>query len=268
MITKELFETYVPSAVMPTDALFERIADYIAQGEAYAQRFMRPAWDNYEGNATLATPARRVICLEAYNLALPHLDIVLTETGIGVVNNQNVAPASAERVNRLRQQVRDSRDDAVDDLIDALRGVQAWRNHIVSGELFSLLVWNAHLQMPIMGIADGHRTKLDELRPKITAAEELLQQRVSWQLLNELCNAQLENSTTAKQNTVIHKSLLLIGSMLRGDVDEARFQMAKLVEFLEQHLSDFDSYANSSAHQANTFTPFANQKDDKTYFFG
>lgn len=258
----------MPSAVMPTDDLFSRIADYIAQGEAYAQRVMRPAWDNYETNASLVPAARRVICLEAYNLALPHLDIVLTETGFGVVNNQNVAPASSERVNRLRQQVRDSRDDAVDDLIDALRGEEAWRNHVVAGELFSLLVWNAHLQLPIMGIADGHRTKLDELRPKITAAEEMLQQRVSWQLLAELRDAQLENSTTAAQNTVIHKSLLIIGSLLRGEADEARFQTAKLVEYLERHLEDFATYDGSSAHEANTFTHYENKKDDPCYFFG
>ena len=268
MITREIFESVCPSAVMPDETLFNRIQDYIAAAEDDVASVMDSQWANYENNAALALPAHRVICLHAYLEALPHLDVVLTETGLGVVSNQNVAPASSDRVNRLRKQIQDSRDDAVDDLIDALRGVEAWRPSAPAAHLFSSLVWNARLQLPIMGITEAHRTKLTELRPKITAAEELLMHHISGILHIELCNVQLANSASAEQSNVINKSLFFIGAYLAGDMAMARFHMAKLVEYLEQHLTSFPNYESSTAHQANTFTPYENKKDDTTYFFG
>ena len=268
MITRKIFESVCPSAVMPDEALFARIQYYIAKGEDVAVRIMGAQWAGYEDNAALALPARRVICLHAYLEALPHLDIVLTETGLGVVSNQNVAPASSDRVNRLRKQIQDSRDDAVDDLIDALRGVEGWRPSSAARDLFSSLVWNARLQLPIMGVTEAHRTKLTELRPKINAAEEVLQHHISGLLHIELCNVQLANTASAEQNTVIQKSLMFIGAWLAGDRAMMRFHLAKLVGYLEQHLDSFATYEASTAHQANTFTPYENKKDDTTYFFG
>ena len=256
MITRDIFESVCPSAVMPDETLFNRIQDYIAAAENVVARIMGDQWPNYEDNAALALSAH-------------HLDIVLTETGLGVVSNQNVAPASSDRVNRLRKQIQDSRDDAMDDLIDALRGVLEWRqDSIAADRLFSTLVWNARLQLPIMGITEAHRTKLTELRPKINEAEELLQHHVSKDFYIELCSAQLDNDASAEQNTAINKSLFFIGAYLAGDRAMAHFHMAKLVEYLEQHLTDFPTYEASTAHQANTFTPYENKKNDTTYFFG
>jgi len=268
MITREIFESVCPSAVMPDETLFNRIQDYIAAAEDVVARIMGDQWQDYEDNAALALPAHRVICLHAYLEALPHLDIVLTETGLGVVSNQNVAPASSDRVNRLRKQIQDSRDDAVDDLIDALRGVAEWRSSVYAKMLFSSLAWNARLQLPVLGITEAHRTKMTELQPKIIAAEQVLKHHISEALHHELCVAQLDNATSTEQNIVINKSLLFIGAHLACDWSMARFHMAKLVEYLEQHLTKFPTYESSTAHQANTFTPYENKKDDTTYFFG
>lgn len=256
----------MPSAVMPTDELFERISDYVAQGEEYARHIMGPLWG--AADPSLDTVKNRVVCLHAYDLALPHLDIVLTETGFGVVNNQNVAPASADRVNRLRQRVRDSRDDAVDDLLDGCRCQSGWAAWATTIGVFDSLVWNAHEQMPVMGIVDAHRTRLVELRPKISAAEEILKQRISDALHAELCEAIMDNDATTVQHIVINKALIFIGAHLSGDFRVAGFHLDKLVAFLEQHLDDFDTYASSSAHEANTFTHYENKKDDPCYFFG
>ena len=45
--------------------------------------------------------ARQIVCYEAFRRALPHLDVILTPNGFGIVNNQNIVPASKERINRL-----------------------------------------------------------------------------------------------------------------------------------------------------------------------
>ena len=264
-ITREDFERYCPSAVMPDDVVYNRILAYFDDGVRLAQRIVGPGVSD---DVALQRVAIRVSVLEAYNLAIPHLDLVLTENGFGVVSNQNVAPASRDRVLRLAQQVRDSRDDAVDDLIDALRGVLEWRQSVFAKMLFSSLVWNARLQLPFLGITEAHRTKMTELQPKIIAAEQVLKHRISEALHHELCVAQLDNTTSAEQNTVISKSLFFIGAHLACDWSMARFHLTKLVEYLEGHLTAFPTYEDSTAHQANTFTPYENKKDDPCYFFG
>ena len=264
-ITREDFERYCPSAVMPDDVVYNRISAYFDNGIRLAQRIVGPGVSDDVETLRLAT---RVAVLEAYNLAIPHLDLVLTENGFGVVSNQNVAPASRDRVLRLAQQVRDSRDDAVDDLLDALRGKEQWREHAIAIGAFASLVWNAKRQLPVMGVTDAHRTKMTELRPRIDAAEELLKQYMSEDLHLEMRMALLAGNLSADQTTLLHKALLFIGVYLDGNQKMAHWHMAQIIEFLERHLDTFGTYAASSAHQANTFTPYSNKKDDPCYFFG
>ena len=50
-----------------------------------------------DGTPIKVTVERAVVC-EAMRTAIPSLDIVITPNGFGVVSNQNIAPASKERV--------------------------------------------------------------------------------------------------------------------------------------------------------------------------
>lgn len=268
-ISRENFEFFCPSAIMPDDEVFNRVRAYLEAGKRLACGIVGPLCESLDADTALEKCCVAVACLEALYEAIPHLDLVLTPNGFGVVSNQNVAPASRDRVSALRLAVRDSRDDAIDTLLDALRRREAWRT---SGEaaLFFLasLVWDAHRQLPLMGVTDAHRTKLMEMRPRIAAAEEVLQHYISNALHDELCAAQLACAETADQTEVIRRSLVFMGAQVAGDNTMARFHMSKLVEYLEQHLTDFPTYEASTAHQANTFTPYENKKDDTTYFFG
>ncbi len=51
--------------------------------------------------------------------ALPHLDVIATGTGFGVVNTQNLAPASRERVNAVRESCRALAATAYDHILSA-----------------------------------------------------------------------------------------------------------------------------------------------------
>jgi len=47
----------------------------------------------------------RLLCLQAYENAIPFADLIQTPNGFGIVSNSNMAPASKERVERLREWV-------------------------------------------------------------------------------------------------------------------------------------------------------------------
>ncbi|MBQ7691246.1 MAG: hypothetical protein IJT30_08690 [Muribaculaceae bacterium] len=268
-MTREEFEYHVPSAVMPDDTLFERIAAHLADGEASVQSLLgRGLYDQRSQDLTLLNLCNRVVCLEAYNNAIPHLDLVLTENGFGVVSNQNVAPASSERVNRLREQVKQSLDDAIDDLLDYLRGNPLWVSTDTATAVFRSLVWNGRQQLVYFAVLNGHRSTLDELRPKIAAAEERIKHCISHEFFNELCDALRLRTATTEQNTAIHKILMTIGADVTEDKAMAHFHVKKLVEWLDGNIRTFPTYANSTAYAANTFEPYKNEKDDPCFFFG
>lgn len=267
-ITREIFERYCPSAIMPNEVLFDRLDAFIEDGEKVVARILGPAYDTLDEMTPVGRLCQRVVCLEAYDVAIPHLDLVLTENGFGVVSNQNVAPASMDRVKRLHQQVKDNRDDAVDDLIDALRDNDDWNSTGEALSFFSSLVWNAHRHLPMLGYMDSHRSMMTTLRPKINAAEEILKQKMSASFFYELCSAIRLHEETSLQKQLAHKARIFIGAHVRGEMPLQRLHLAKLVEFLEGNLDEFATYAASSAHEANTFTVYENKKDDPCYFFG
>lgn len=74
----------------------------------------------------LRTMAMKAIAYEAFRQALPHLDLILTPNGFGIVSNANIAPASKERVERLAIQLTDNRDDILMQLLRAITNVPAW----------------------------------------------------------------------------------------------------------------------------------------------
>lgn len=268
-MTRQEFEYYIPSAVMPDDTLFERIAEQLSEGEASVKSLLGgDLYSERENDLQLLNLCNRMVCLTAYKLAIAHLDLVLTENGFGVVSNQNVAPASAERVNRLRQQVQWSLDDTVDELLSMLRGNELWVETHTAREVFRSLVWNGRLQLMYLGVANGHRSQLDEWRPKIAAAEAKVQHCISEDFYQELCDAVRTGSATAMQNTAIHKVLQVIGADASGDSVMAHYHVKQLVEWLDGNIETFRTYANSTAYAANTFEPYKNEKDDPCYFFG
>lgn len=268
-MTRDQFEYFIPSAVMPDDTLFERIAEQLAYGEAQLKSLLgETLYDIRTDDLTLLNLCNRYVCLTAYRQAIPHLDLVLTENGFGVVSNQNVAPASAERVNRLRQQVQFALDDATDDLLDYLRGDPAWVETPAAVATFRSLAWNGRRQLVYFGIHNGHRSDLDALRPRITAAEAKVQHCISPEFYEELCDAVRENTATAMQDTAIHKILQVLGADATDDKPMAHFHVKKLVEWLDGNIRTFKTYANSTAYAANTFEPYKNEKEDPCYFFG
>ena len=68
----------------------------------------------------------KLVASEALRRAIPSLDLVLTPNGFGVVSNQNVAPASKERVDRLIASLAGYRDECIANLLPALVGASQW----------------------------------------------------------------------------------------------------------------------------------------------
>lgn len=124
------FNRFLPNAFATAEgesSIYEKSLPWIEQAETWvAREFVTPnLMPLLEGEARYRAMA--VVALEAIKNAIPMLDLVLTPNGFGIVSNQNVAPASADRVNRLIERCGIDRDNAIDALIVELYRLPQWQ---------------------------------------------------------------------------------------------------------------------------------------------
>lgn len=112
---------FLPSVEMKgTPTVFNDALD-VAQQSLVTEIIGAALESQLEGRATadakLFKLCQRVISQEAFLSSIPDMDLVLTDAGFGVVNNEQVTMASRERVTALANNLRLKLDDSKDKLI-------------------------------------------------------------------------------------------------------------------------------------------------------
>ena len=138
-IDKKIFESVALSATSATAHVFDMLQPHLEVTEQNLKSELFGSFD-YTSVVGLESIAIRMVCLRTYYEQIPHLDLVLTPTGFGVVSNENVVPASADRVKELRKQVKAAYDDAYDDAILAMLGTDWVKS--VSGRIHTNSLYN------------------------------------------------------------------------------------------------------------------------------
>mgnify|MGYP003295940036 CR=1 FL=1 len=211
--------------------------------------------------------AIRLVCLRTYYEQIPHLDLVLTPTGFGIVSNENVAPASADRVKELRKQVKDAYDDAYDAAILTMLGTN-WVE-IVSGRIHtcSLFITAKDLRT-YAGMPDAHRSDLLERLVQIAEAEEYIRRTISTEFYEELLGMIRSNAINDAHFLLVYELKMAIGAWLSGNKNVFRMKVANVINRMESHIDDYPKYKDSEAYKVKHFERYQNGKDDTTYFFG
>lgn len=205
------------------------------------------------------------IIAKGYHDAIPHLDLVLTPTGFGVVSNQNVAPASSDRVLRLREQLCNQADYYFVEIRSLLRFFPEWHELVTPYRITSFF-WD-YRYLSIMGVKDPHMRDFSDVRASIITGEYLCRALIGREFWGELIDAEAHASTTSMQEAVIKLIRNYVGASVEGG---KRLALHKdiLIDFIHTNIAEFPTYAESSAYKANTFTPYENKKDDSCFFFG
>ena len=110
-ITKSDFEQALPVGAAANDSVYESVKPAIGRQLAFSNdALLGVAGMTYieerGEDSTLMKWYKQLVCLSAFLNVLRQLDLVLTPTGFGVVSNDNLAPASKQRVDALEGQLR------------------------------------------------------------------------------------------------------------------------------------------------------------------
>lgn len=268
-IDKDKFEKIVLAATSSTAEIFDMMADPIAISTAKLKSIVFGTVVDFDNlPEAMVKDVERFICLDAFYEAMPGLDLVLTPTGFGIVNNQNLSPASRDRVETLRKSVRQCADDAMDIIISGLIGNRDWATSAYAKLLISSLYYTASQLQDYAGKLDAHRSDLIALRPVISEAEEIIYRNISAVLFDHLLEKVRAKDLSEYETLLVWMLCKAIGFFVNQQVPAFKRELDNAVNFLEGNLDKFPTYQESEAYKVKHFEQYQNEKDDSCYFWG
>lgn len=210
--------------------------------------------------------------------AIPQLDLVLTNNGFGIVSTQQIAPASAERVERLRKACATSRDIAFDSLLISLPANSLTKELLWEDRAFykqtSSLIWTLLQLNNYCGTSgtDYQRSQLDKARPSIFLAERQIRQMISNEQFDAILKKLREGETEPVFEGMLPILYGLFTSLYAAVTSPSNTQRCspmehELLAYLDQNTYYFVEYGNSQQYKARHFEAYRNQRKDGCFFF-
>ncbi len=273
-ITKEIFEMAVPAFKSPTPSTFEKVQPFLEDAEYCIVSLL----SGFEPETNeLQSRVEHLICTLAAYKAIPELDLVLTPTGFGVVNNQNQAPASQARVAALTESLRKRVSDATDLLLFGLKKEPLWNETARAKGIFSSLLWcptivrRYGIKLKEDGVSkDVYADEFKALAHEIELAETDVRMALGAELYYVLCQKERKNELSAAYEILAERTRTLMATdIMRGSYPRSYLSARRDFErTLGQFANQLPEYINSSEYRAKKAKRYENKKDDPTFFFG
>lgn len=201
----------------------------------------------------------------AMYLTVPSLDLVLTANGYAVASNENIAPASKERVDRLRESLLAGRDQSIDQLLLQLLQSKEWRQ-TEQGRWFTGSVF----MRPGDVSPDCSYSNFINFRDKVEPHEQsLVGKTLSQELWSALLGRRHSNPLPA-DTQLVQGVKSMLSALAQGKEITNRWEaVSRIVEYIKAHAADFPEWEKSPTaqlYQPNA-TFFENKKNSTGYWW-
>lgn len=269
---------YIPNQVVAVKgeaSLFDKIAYWLDTAEQWIFDTFCPASvidailaDN--PHSPILHPLAAIAAHRALADAIPSLDLVQTVNGFAVVSNQNLAPASRDRVDRLIAAHRSQRDTAISVLITRLAAVPEWRDTPQCGFFRSTLFQPKHINSlsTIPTPQSSLWERYEELHPAIAAAEDrLAAEYISPELMQRLRDEALGLSQLSTLDSRLCETLRIHVADIIQDRPLRDTALRDIVDYIRLRPDTFPEWHRSAT--ARLFSPpvFRNSKKSPGYWF-
>ena len=239
-------DTFVP------DAIFDEIAED----------------DGFGPNERLRFPLEKLVACQAYMTAIPSLDLVLTPNGFGIVSNQNIVPASRERVDALINSLESQRDSAIEALILRLSSRTDWQQS-AQGKYFGATMFPLLNLCRRLAIREHIWDSYQQLHERLIKIENVLADTYFSQEQMQVFRSQVivQYSTSKPIEERVIRSLQAYELQLLTDIQVHPQCYYDLVTIIRERPDDFPAWHTSPV--ADLFTPkiFQNKKNSSAYWF-
>ena len=220
----------------------------------------------YADDKPIKVITAKLIASEALRRAIPSLDLVLTPNGFGVVSNQNIAPASKERVDRLIASLADYRDDCIANLLPLLSRESDWLGSVQASFFGETLFPDLAITDQVKGNGSKWEKYLEHHSQVIDLEASLAEEWLSPELMSALRSENLRGDLTAKRSEIVRQVKAQVVGYLRSGSFNSR-RLADIVNRIRENEDDFPEWHQSETSKLFAPPVFRNEKKSKGYWF-
>ena len=259
------------STVEGETPLYDKISPYLAKAHAWlAKHFTGTDILTAIEASAPADPLRElcahIVAVDAFRRAIPSLDLILTPNGFGIVSNQNIVPASADRVKRLIDSLLSNRDDLASDLLLTLARRSDWLE-TEQASYFGASLWPCLDLGPLAGYNSDKWARYQSLRLEVlTIEQELAENFISEELMARLRHNMLTQQVTAEERTIIDSVRQTTLEMLAGKPLDYK-RMFSTVQRIRTRPATFPEWQDSYTAMLFCRPSFEIHKDSGGYWW-
>ena len=277
--TDEQLRLLIPNVLATAEGeptLIEKLYPYLEAAEQWAiDNFVPEAIfdeiaedDGFGPNERFRYPLEKLVACQAYMTAIPSLDLVLTPNGFGIVSNQNIVPASRERVDALMNSLESQRDSAIEALILRLSSRTDWQQS-AQGKYFGATMFPLLNLCRRLAIREHIWDSYQQLHDRLIKIENVLADTYFSQEQMQVFRSQVitQYSTSKPIEERVIRSLQAYELQLLTDIQVHPQCYYDLVTIIRERPDDFPAWHTSPV--ADLFTPkiFQNKKNSSAYWF-
>ena len=276
-ITKDDFEKAVPSAREPSGSIFAVMEDAIQNELSYLEsQVLGDIGAQAVENGSLAYPAlvqtvKRLACVRAFMGEMRSLDLVLTNTGFGVVSTNDTAPASKQRVDALDGQLRRQERLLLGTLLDRLFQVPGWNTQPQRRWHVETLIYKIQQLEEFAGINRPEAADWDAALLKILAADAFLRRHIGNAYMDELVEKLTCNRLDEWDAPVVRYLQQDIGACIAGNALLREEIYSRMIQHMERDLTHYPTYADGEGYRLNHAKTnnyiYENHAEDSAFHF-
>ncbi|MBR4390092.1 MAG: hypothetical protein IKT00_13090 [Prevotella sp.] len=266
---------YIPNALVTVEgekSLFDKLTPFLESSEEWLMQTIIPEAILQEVVANERQPFLRlltkVVATDAFLHAVPSLDLVLTPNGFGIVSNQNIVPASKERVDRLLASLEIERDSAIEMLLPRLPLLTDWQQS-PQGQYFAATLFPNLSLCRRLAIRQHLWAEYQALHDRLIKIENTLAETYfSQEQMSVFRDKTLHLLTNCSPLEVqVIRSLQSLELMLVSDMQVHVQSFYDLVNTIRENESVFPEWHASATAELYTPTVFSNKKKSGGYWF-
>ena len=277
--TDEQLRLLIPNVLATVEGeptLIEKLYPYLETAEQWAidtfvpeDIFNEIAEDNSFGpNERFRYPLEKLVACHAYMTAIPSLDLVLTPNGFGIVSNQNVVPASRERVAALITSLESQRDAAIEAFILRLSSRFDWQQS-EQGKYFAATMFPFLNLCRRLAIREHIWESYQQLHERLIKIENVLADTYFSQEQMQVFRQHVithGRSASPLENQII-RSLQSYELQLLTDIQVSNQCYYDLVTIIREHPDVFSAWHSSTVAELYRPKVFENKKKSSAYWF-
>ena len=277
--TDEQLRMLIPNVLATVEGeptLIEKLYPYLETAEQWAiDTFVPEAIfdeiaeaDSFGPNERFRYPLEKLVASHAYMTAIPSLDLVLTPNGFGIVSNQNVVPASRERVDALITSLESQRDAAIEAFILRLSSRSDWRESS-QGKYFAATMFPFLNLCRRLAIREHLWDSYQQLHERLIKIENVLADTYFSQEQMQVFRTHIitQGRTATQLEDQLIRSLQSYELQLLTDIQVHPQCYYDLVNIIREHEEVFPAWHSSAVAELYKPKIFENKKKSSAYWF-